>query len=55
MTNQPRALTIEELGQIAGGFEEVAHSDMTALQTASQQMSIMMSAVDSVIRGISTR
>lgn len=55
MTDQIRALTTEELEHVGGGFDEVEHSQMTALQTASQQLSFMMEAADSVIRGISPR
>jgi hypothetical protein len=51
MTNPIRELTIEEL-ELGGGFTEVEHSDLTALQTASQQMSFMMQAADSIIRNI---
>ena len=52
MTNPIRELTIEELEHVGGGFVEVEHSDLTALQTASQQMSFMMQAADSIIRNI---
>ena len=55
MTDQIRELTIEELQHVGGGFTEVEHSDLTALQTASQQMSFMMEAANSVIRGLCPR
>ena len=53
MTNPIRELTTEELEHVGGGFGEVEHSDLTALQTAAQQMSFMMEAADSVIRSLS--
>jgi hypothetical protein len=55
MADQIRDLTTEEIEEVGGGFTEVEHSDLTSLQTASQQMSFMMQAADSVIRGISAR
>ena len=55
MTNPIRELTTEELEHVGGGFTEVEHSDLTALQTASQQMSFMMEAANSVIRGLCPR
>ena len=51
MADQERVLTAEELQQVCGGFDAVEHGQITPLQTASQQMSFMMSAVDSVIKG----
>ena len=44
------ALTDDELDAVSGG--DRANSDMTALSTASQQMSFMMSACDNVIKTI---
>ena len=55
MTNPIRELTTEELERVGGGFGESEHSQMTSLQTASQQLSYMMSAADSVIRNFSPR
>ena len=55
MTNPIRELTTEELEHVGGGFGEVEHSDLTALQTASQQLSYMMSAADTIIRNFSPR
>jgi hypothetical protein len=52
MTNPIRELTTEELEEVGGGFGESEHSQMTALQTASQQLTYMMSAADTVIRDI---
>jgi len=52
MTNQARALTTEDLEQVAGGFKEEEHGQMTVLQMQSQQMSYMMSAIDTVIKSI---
>ena len=45
-------LPAAELEHVGGGFTEVEHTDLTALQTASQQMSFMMQAADSIIRDI---
>jgi bacteriocin-like protein len=55
MTNPRRELTTEELRQVSGGFNEVEHAQMTALQTATQQLSFMMNAANSVIKGIRAR
>jgi hypothetical protein len=44
------ALTDDELDTVSGGDQNA--SDMTALSTASQQMSFMMSACDNVIKTI---
>ena len=52
MTNQTRPLTIEELEQVAGGFEAVEHSQMTTMEAMSKQYSNILQAVISVIRGI---
>jgi hypothetical protein len=55
MASGIRDLTTEETEEVGGGFTEVEHGDLTSLQTASQQLTYLMSAVDSVIRDISAR
>jgi hypothetical protein len=45
---EDHALTDDELDAVSGGEP----GDMTRLQTASQQMTFMMSAADNVIRNI---